>query len=431
MDLHTMQLLGISVIQPWVDHPYTNRGQYVNPYARSNQYIQRSGWSSQIAPGSLPASHLGGTVPARRRELKGKRRRRKRDKKRAELSRSRGPFKYDPKQFPPARFGAKQREALVDDTPRSRTRSRSKSKAKGSQNIERRHNKPPSDVGIRRYVQPARRVPSPPRRVPSPPRVPEKRAVARAPSPLGVRPDIYKQEHTAALEKQTQAYMAKTAEWKRTSDIRDKEFKSAPQVDSKKFFAEKDRKRKETLRALMAHEEPRERERGRGLVGFGDQGLAGFGDKGLAGFRDKGLAGFEDRGRADIRDLSPQRRKIQEVRTLTRSPERQPRKREREPAERELEREQSPGYKKARKFYAEHPGETYHWENAKDSAIAAGHKVANIAPDDKAKREKYHNKLAEMHKGHQILTLDQPPPKQVKRKPIGGVPKSRDPRLML
>ena len=415
MDLRTMQLLGISVIQPWVDHPYTNRGQYVNPYARSNQYIQRSGWSSQIAPGSLPASHLGGTVPARRHGQKVKRRRKKRERKRAELSRSRGPFKYDPKQFPPARFGAIQREALVDDTPRSRTRTRSKSKAKGSQNIERRHNNPPSDVGIRRYVPPARRAPSPQR-------VPEKRAVARARSPLGERPDIYKQEHTAALEKQTQAYQARTAEWKKTSAIRDKEFKSAPQVDSKKFFAEKARKRKETLRALMAHEEPRERERGRGLVGFGDQGLAGFGDKGLAGFRDKGLAGFEDRGRSEVtkRDLSPQRRKIQETRTLTRSPERQPRKREREPAERGLEREQSPESKKARKFYAEHPGETYHWENAKDSAIAAGHKVANIAPDDKAKREKYHNKLAEMHKGHQILTLDQPPPKQVKRKPIGG-----------
>ena len=258
MDLRTMQLLGISVIQPWVDHPYTNRGQYVNPYARSNQYIQRSGWSSQIAPGSLPASHLGGTVPARRREQKVKRRRKKREKKRAAVSRSRGPYKYDPKQFPPARFGATQREALVYDKPRSRTRTRSKSKAKGSQNIERRHNKPPSDVGIRRYVPPARRV-SPPRRVPSPPRVPEKRAVARARSPLGVRPDIYKQEHTAALEKQTQAYLAKTAEWKRTSDIRDKEFKSAPQVDSKKFFAEKNRKRKEAMRALMAGEEPRER----------------------------------------------------------------------------------------------------------------------------------------------------------------------------
>ena len=73
-----MRLLGISVIQPWVDHPYTDRGRYVNPYARSNQYVHQSGWSSQIAPGNLPASHLGGAAPRRQRARGGRRRKKRR-----------------------------------------------------------------------------------------------------------------------------------------------------------------------------------------------------------------------------------------------------------------------------------------------------------------------------------------------------------------
>ena len=63
MDLQTMAMLGISVRQPWIDHPYTDRGRYVDQYKRGDQYTSKSGWSSLIASGGLPASHYGGVVP--------------------------------------------------------------------------------------------------------------------------------------------------------------------------------------------------------------------------------------------------------------------------------------------------------------------------------------------------------------------------------
>ena len=64
MDLQQMAALGISVRHPWVDHPYSDRGRYVDQYSSANQYTNISGWGSQVAPGGLPASHLGGRLPA-------------------------------------------------------------------------------------------------------------------------------------------------------------------------------------------------------------------------------------------------------------------------------------------------------------------------------------------------------------------------------
>ena len=72
MDLQTMSLLGISVRRPWVDHPYIDRGQYVNNYRRANQYSNLSGWSSMVAPGNLPASHFGGMLRTRDKKKKKK-----------------------------------------------------------------------------------------------------------------------------------------------------------------------------------------------------------------------------------------------------------------------------------------------------------------------------------------------------------------------
>ena len=72
MDLQTMAMLGISVRRPWVDHPYIDRGQYINTYKRANQYSNISGWSSTVAPGNLPASHLGGMLRTQDKKKKKK-----------------------------------------------------------------------------------------------------------------------------------------------------------------------------------------------------------------------------------------------------------------------------------------------------------------------------------------------------------------------
>ena len=83
MDLQQMAALGISVRQPWVDHPYTDRGRFVNQYSSSNQYVNISGWGSQVAHGGLPASHLGGRItdyggaPPRKQLLKYKKKKKK------------------------------------------------------------------------------------------------------------------------------------------------------------------------------------------------------------------------------------------------------------------------------------------------------------------------------------------------------------------
>ena len=123
-----MRLLGISVVLPWVDHPYTDRGRYVNPYARSNQYVQRSGWSSQIAPGNLPASHMGGALGSRQ-KTKPKGRREAKRKRRRKRGRSAARAEYD---LPPGQsraiFGAKHREALREAGPTRQPQSRPRSR---------------------------------------------------------------------------------------------------------------------------------------------------------------------------------------------------------------------------------------------------------------------------------------------------------------
>jgi len=54
-----MQLLGISTHQSWIDHPAYGR----DPYRHVTQYVNQSGWSSQVTSGEqLPASHFGGMM---------------------------------------------------------------------------------------------------------------------------------------------------------------------------------------------------------------------------------------------------------------------------------------------------------------------------------------------------------------------------------
>ena len=94
MDLEMMNALGITVQRPWVDHPYTNRGSYINAYNRANQYTNISGWSSQIAGGDgLPASHFGGAPP------KTKQRKKKRERK--ERKKSDDPLRGSRERLPP------------------------------------------------------------------------------------------------------------------------------------------------------------------------------------------------------------------------------------------------------------------------------------------------------------------------------------------
>ena len=60
MDLRLMNLLGISTHKSWVDHP-TQQGY--DPYRHTTQYVNQSGWASQLFAGEqLPASHLGGVL---------------------------------------------------------------------------------------------------------------------------------------------------------------------------------------------------------------------------------------------------------------------------------------------------------------------------------------------------------------------------------
>ena len=73
MDLRLMQLLGISTHHPWIDHPTSD----FDPYRSSTQYVNQSGWSSQITGGSqLPASHFGGGHGDKLKEKEKRRRRR-------------------------------------------------------------------------------------------------------------------------------------------------------------------------------------------------------------------------------------------------------------------------------------------------------------------------------------------------------------------
>ena len=67
-----MQLLGISTNRPWIDHPTYDR----DPYRSSTQYVNQSGWSSQITGGAqLPASHFGGGHGDKLKEKEKRRRR--------------------------------------------------------------------------------------------------------------------------------------------------------------------------------------------------------------------------------------------------------------------------------------------------------------------------------------------------------------------
>ena len=55
-----MNLLGISTHRAWIDHPTRES----DPYRHVTQYVNTSGWSSQITSGEqLPASHFGGMFP--------------------------------------------------------------------------------------------------------------------------------------------------------------------------------------------------------------------------------------------------------------------------------------------------------------------------------------------------------------------------------
>ena len=65
MDLQDLQALGVNFSsQPWVSHPRRDRGTFVNPYRRQQDFSTTSGWASQVV-GSAghqtePASMLGG-----------------------------------------------------------------------------------------------------------------------------------------------------------------------------------------------------------------------------------------------------------------------------------------------------------------------------------------------------------------------------------
>ena len=64
--------LGVNFNFPWVSHPRTDRGTYVNPYRSQQKFSYRSGWAAQVV-GSAghqtePASLLGGATKRRRRD---------------------------------------------------------------------------------------------------------------------------------------------------------------------------------------------------------------------------------------------------------------------------------------------------------------------------------------------------------------------------
>ena len=120
-----MALLGISVKYPWIDHPYTDRGSYVDPYKRGDQYTSQSGWSSLISSSGLPASHFGGAPsgllkrkePSReepRRSGRGKKRRKLTAKERAAIRAEEDARMAEAGGQKRAAFSGVQRESIYD-----------------------------------------------------------------------------------------------------------------------------------------------------------------------------------------------------------------------------------------------------------------------------------------------------------------------------
>ena len=69
MDLQDLQALGINFsAQPWVSHPRRDRGTFMNPYRKQQDFSTTSGWAAQVV-GSAghqtePASSFQGLRPA-------------------------------------------------------------------------------------------------------------------------------------------------------------------------------------------------------------------------------------------------------------------------------------------------------------------------------------------------------------------------------
>ena len=250
-----MALLGISVHRPWVDHPYTNRGTYVNQYSRANQYTNISGWSSIVSPGPgpLPASHLGGKPGGRLRRKKRK------QKSKTTRVRSVDMLRRSAENLPPGnqplRIMGKEQSPM-----RSLTRSRSPRRARTPQ--PKRH-KPEKKIPEQREPS-AKRLKKMPQ--PKPPHlqhvVERPKSVithfTREKSPLGERNPEYVADIKAKEKARAEAYQAERAKQQEAADKFMEEARDDPEQAAKdrKRMEEKKQRDRAALDALLSGDAP-------------------------------------------------------------------------------------------------------------------------------------------------------------------------------